>query len=54
MRSLFQNMQSDPQGTRAKIAEHRKETLTKVESKTDRRAEDDLQGNARRSVRDQV
>ena len=33
MRSLFQNMQSDPEGTRAKIAEHRKETLAKVESK---------------------
>jgi len=33
MRSLFQNMQSDPEGTRAKITEHRKETLAKVESK---------------------
>ena len=33
MRALFQNMQSDPEGTRAKIAEHRKETLAKVESK---------------------
>jgi len=33
MRSLYQNMQSDPQGTRAKIAEHRKETLSKIESK---------------------
>jgi hypothetical protein len=33
MRTLFQNMQSDPEGTRAKIAEHRKETLSKIESK---------------------
>ncbi|MGA8348581.1 MAG: Spy/CpxP family protein refolding chaperone, partial [Isosphaeraceae bacterium] len=33
MHSLFQNMQSDPEGTRAKLAEHRKETLAKVESK---------------------
>ena len=33
MRSLFQNMQSDPEGTRAKIDEHHKETLAKVESK---------------------
>ncbi len=33
MRSLYQNMQSDPEGTRAKLAEHRKETLAKVESK---------------------
>jgi hypothetical protein len=33
MRSLFQNMQSDPEGTRAKIAEHRKGTLSKIESK---------------------
>ena len=33
MRELFQNMQSDPEGTRAKLAEHRKETLAKVESK---------------------
>ncbi len=30
---LFQNMQSDPEGTRAKLHEHRKETLAKVESK---------------------
>jgi len=33
MRELFQNMQSDPEGTRAKIAEHRKATLTKIEGK---------------------
>ncbi len=33
MRELFQNMQSDPEGTRAKIAEHRKETVTKIEGK---------------------
>ena len=33
MRALFQNMQSDPEGTRTKIHEHRKETLAKVESK---------------------
>ena len=33
MRSLSQNYQSDPEGTRAKIDEHRKETLAKVESK---------------------
>jgi len=33
MRELFQNMQSDPEGTRAKIAEHRKATLAKVEGK---------------------
>jgi hypothetical protein len=33
MRTLFQNMQSDPEGTRAKIAEHRKETLEKAVSK---------------------
>jgi len=33
MRSLYQNMQSDPEGTRAKIAEHRKETLSKIETK---------------------
>jgi len=33
MRELFANMQSDPEGTRAKITEHRKETLTKAESK---------------------
>src|SRR5208337_1607839 len=33
MRSLYQNMQSDPEGTRAKLTEHRKETLAKVESK---------------------
>jgi hypothetical protein len=33
MRELMQNMQSDPEGTRAKLAEHRKETLAKVESK---------------------
>ena len=29
----MQNMQSDPEGTRAKLHEHRKETLSKVESK---------------------
>jgi hypothetical protein len=33
MGALFRNMQSDPEGTRAKITEHRKETLAKVESK---------------------
>jgi len=33
MHSLYQNMQSDPEGTRAKLHEHRKETLAKVESK---------------------
>ena len=33
MRSLAQNMQSDREGTMAKLAEHRKETLSKVESK---------------------
>jgi hypothetical protein len=33
MRELFANMQSDPEGTRAKIAEHRKETLAKAASK---------------------
>src|SRR5271157_5189002 len=33
MRSLFQNMQSDPERTRAKIAEDRKKTLAKVEAK---------------------
>jgi hypothetical protein len=33
IRSLYQNIQSDPEGTRAKLAEHRKETLSKVESK---------------------
>jgi len=33
MRELMQNMQSDPEGTRAKLHEHRKETLSKVESK---------------------
>ncbi len=33
MRELFGNFQSDPEGTRAKLAEHRKETLSKVESK---------------------
>ena len=33
MGALFQNMQSDPEGTRAKLHEHRKETFAKVESK---------------------
>jgi hypothetical protein len=33
MRSLAQNMQSDREGTMAKLAEHRKETLAKAESK---------------------
>ena len=33
MRELFANMQSDPEGTRAKIAEHRKATLAKIEGK---------------------
>jgi hypothetical protein len=33
MRSLFQGFQSDPEGTRTKIAEHRKATLDKVVSK---------------------
>ena len=33
MRSLAQNMQSDREGTMAKLAEHRKETLSKIESK---------------------
>jgi len=33
MRELFQNMQSDPEGTRTKIAEHRKATLSKIEGK---------------------
>ncbi len=33
LRSLSQNFQSDPEGTRAKITEHRKGTLAKVESK---------------------
>ena len=33
LRSLGQNFQSDPEGTRAKMTEHRKETLTKIESK---------------------
>ena len=33
MQALFQNMQSDPEGTMAKLNEHRKETLAKVESK---------------------
>jgi hypothetical protein len=33
MRALFRNMQSDPEGTRAKLHEHRKETLAKVEAK---------------------
>jgi hypothetical protein len=33
MRDLFQNMQSDPEGTRAKITEHRKATLDKIVAK---------------------
>ncbi len=33
MRELFQNMQSDPEGTRAKLTELRKTTLTKIEGK---------------------
>ncbi len=33
MRSLFQGFQSDPEGTRTKITEHRKATLDKVTSK---------------------
>jgi len=33
MRSLGQGFQSDPEGTRAKLAEHRKETLSKIDSK---------------------
>jgi hypothetical protein len=33
MRELFQNMQSDPEGTRAKITQHRKDTLAKIEAK---------------------
>jgi hypothetical protein len=33
MRELFANMQSDPEGTRAKITEHRKQTLAKIEGK---------------------
>ncbi|HMF36256.1 MAG TPA: hypothetical protein VKF17_06435 [Isosphaeraceae bacterium] len=33
MQPLLQNMRSDPEGTRAKLAEHRKETLSKIESK---------------------
>jgi hypothetical protein len=35
MRSLFQNAQGDPEGTRAKFAEHRKATLAKIEGKLD-------------------
>lgn len=33
MRELFQEMQNDPQGTRAKITELRKETLSQAEAK---------------------
>jgi hypothetical protein len=33
MRSLFQGFQSDPEGTRTKLTEHRKATLDKVVSK---------------------
>ncbi len=33
MRELFHNKQSDHEGTRAKITEHRKATLAKIESK---------------------
>jgi hypothetical protein len=33
MQSLRQNFQSDPDGTRAKMTEHRKETISKIESK---------------------
>jgi hypothetical protein len=33
MRELFGKMQDDPEGTRAKITELRKETLAKAESK---------------------
>src|SRR5271165_5673796 len=33
MQSLRQNFQSDPEGTRAKMTEHRKETISKIEGK---------------------
>jgi len=33
MRSIGQGFQSDPEGTRAKMTEHRKETISKIESK---------------------
>ncbi len=33
MRSIGQGFQSDPEGTRAKMTEHRKETISKIEAK---------------------